>query len=390
MPCQAGSNEGQLASFSEISTGSIGHSIASYASVFSRDDRLVARGSNDGSSRVWDVASGTFVKKFRPGSSLRSGAVKADGITGDELLKFISQDETMRPDGTVDMIDEVKTALDAYATSGLIAGQFDESVGGMQLPTTVARAAMAWFQAANAGTAAYPFLTIANANLIAAANPAARVLGVDFNPSHIANARALALCAQDENGVTKLLHVEVGGLHPLIKGRRMRDFGLLVGEKPSVLDLAREGRLNRFPSGVRTFLVTRHHGANQQPATAALHARLIPPAVALMKPDESLRIRLALVGQRRELIIDQHSPVFAIGHADVTARTEQHDGFTPGIDGGFQRFQEALSVRVFADEFPLTAHHTINAGRQPCASACLRKSRSTNTGSAWCRRCTGR
>ena len=26
--------------------------------------------------------------------------MKADGITGDELLKFISQDETMRPDGT--------------------------------------------------------------------------------------------------------------------------------------------------------------------------------------------------------------------------------------------------------------------------------------------------
>src|SRR5688572_11565320 len=30
----------------------------------------------------------------------RDWAVKPDGITGDELLKFISQDETMRPDGT--------------------------------------------------------------------------------------------------------------------------------------------------------------------------------------------------------------------------------------------------------------------------------------------------
>ena len=37
----------------------------------------------------------------------------------------------------------------------------------MQLPTTVARAAMAWFQAANASTSSYPFLTIANANLLA-------------------------------------------------------------------------------------------------------------------------------------------------------------------------------------------------------------------------------
>lgn len=33
------------------------------------------------------------------------------------------------------------------------------------------------------------------ANLIAAANPAAQVLGVDFNPSHVANARALAKAA---------------------------------------------------------------------------------------------------------------------------------------------------------------------------------------------------
>jgi alkylation response protein AidB-like acyl-CoA dehydrogenase len=73
---------------------------------------------------------------------------------------------TMRADGTVDMVPEVGRALDAYAASGLIAGSFDDRVGGMQLPTTVARAAMAWFQAANAGTAAYPFLTIANANLI--------------------------------------------------------------------------------------------------------------------------------------------------------------------------------------------------------------------------------
>ncbi|ANS31868.1 acyl CoA dehydrogenase (plasmid) [Rhodococcus opacus] len=81
--------------------------------------------------------------------------------------KADANEPTMRPDGTVEMIPEVKKALEVYASAGLIAGQFDENVGGMQLPTTVARAAMAWFQAANAATAAYPFLTIANANLIA-------------------------------------------------------------------------------------------------------------------------------------------------------------------------------------------------------------------------------
>ena len=78
-----------------------------------------------------------------------------------------ANEPTMGSDGTVEMIPEVKKALEVYASAGLMAGQFDERVGGMQLPTTVARAAMVWLQAANAGTAAYPSLTMANASLIA-------------------------------------------------------------------------------------------------------------------------------------------------------------------------------------------------------------------------------
>ncbi|OAK51124.1 acyl-CoA dehydrogenase [Rhodococcoides kyotonense] len=89
--------------------------------------------------------------------------------------KSDAQEPRMRPDGSVEMIDDVKTALDAYSAAGLIASQFDESVGGMQLPTTVARAAMAWFQAANASTASYPFLTVANANLIATYGTASQI-----------------------------------------------------------------------------------------------------------------------------------------------------------------------------------------------------------------------
>lgn len=74
---------------------------------------------------------------------------------------------TMRPDGTVEMIHDVKDALDIYSAAGLLAGEFDNDLGGMQLPTTIARAAMAWFQAANASTSSYPLLTIASANLLA-------------------------------------------------------------------------------------------------------------------------------------------------------------------------------------------------------------------------------
>lgn len=82
--------------------------------------------------------------------------------------KSDANEPTMRPDGTVELIPEVKEALDLFGRAGLTAGQFDDSLGGMQLPTVVARASFAWFQAANASTSSYAFLTIGNANLIVA------------------------------------------------------------------------------------------------------------------------------------------------------------------------------------------------------------------------------
>ena len=44
------------------------------------------------------------------------------------------------PDGKVVLIDEIKHALDTFSEAGLLAGSFDEAVGGMQLPTVVAQA----------------------------------------------------------------------------------------------------------------------------------------------------------------------------------------------------------------------------------------------------------
>ena len=68
----------------------------------------------------------------------------------------------------VHTIPQVKAALDVFAQTGLLAASMDESIGGMQLPHAVAAACFAWFQAANIGTAAYPFLTLGNANLLLA------------------------------------------------------------------------------------------------------------------------------------------------------------------------------------------------------------------------------
>ncbi|MEU2876214.1 acyl-CoA dehydrogenase [Streptomyces sp. NPDC007070] len=77
--------------------------------------------------------------------------------------------EEPRFDGTrVHIIPEVGKALRVFADAGLIGGAMDAEVGGMQLPGVVADACFAWFQAANVGTAAYPFLTIGNANLLLA------------------------------------------------------------------------------------------------------------------------------------------------------------------------------------------------------------------------------
>jgi alkylation response protein AidB-like acyl-CoA dehydrogenase len=68
----------------------------------------------------------------------------------------------------VHLIPEVRKALDVLAQTGLIGSSMDDEVGGMQLPHLVSTACFAWFQAANPGTWAYPFLTIAAANLLRA------------------------------------------------------------------------------------------------------------------------------------------------------------------------------------------------------------------------------
>ena len=68
----------------------------------------------------------------------------------------------------VHLIPEIKTAIDAFSHAGLIAAQHDYALDGMQLPTTIANACMAYFMGANVATAGYVFLTIGNANLLLA------------------------------------------------------------------------------------------------------------------------------------------------------------------------------------------------------------------------------
>ncbi|HZF98844.1 MAG TPA: acyl-CoA dehydrogenase family protein, partial [Pseudoxanthomonas sp.] len=75
----------------------------------------------------------------------------------------------------VTLIDEVRPALQAFADAGLMAGSQDYALGGMQLPTVVEKAALAYLYAANVGTSAYPLLTMGNANLLLAHGSEAQI-----------------------------------------------------------------------------------------------------------------------------------------------------------------------------------------------------------------------
>ncbi|MGO9429334.1 acyl-CoA dehydrogenase [Rhodoblastus sp.] len=68
--------------------------------------------------------------------------------------------------GRVHMIPETKAAWDAFAEAGFLSAHWDADEGGLQMPEVVLRVAMAWFQAANAGSSGYTFLTMGAANLL--------------------------------------------------------------------------------------------------------------------------------------------------------------------------------------------------------------------------------
>ena len=75
----------------------------------------------------------------------------------------------------VHMIPEVGEALRAFCDAGFMAASHDAEVGGMQLPIVIEKACMAWFQAANVGTSAYPFLSMGNCNLLLAHGTPAQI-----------------------------------------------------------------------------------------------------------------------------------------------------------------------------------------------------------------------
>jgi len=76
------------------------------------------------------------------------------------------ENEPRYENGEAILIPEVKPAVDAFLAAGFLNAARSFEAGGMQLPTLLSQACFAHFQAANAGSTAYPFLTMGAANLI--------------------------------------------------------------------------------------------------------------------------------------------------------------------------------------------------------------------------------
>ena len=95
---------------------------------------------------------------------------QAAKIAEDEFLPHATKLDENEPifDGErVEIIPEVKQALDTFVEAGFMGASADFEFGGMQLPWTVLQACNAYFNAANISTTAYPFITVAASNLLA-------------------------------------------------------------------------------------------------------------------------------------------------------------------------------------------------------------------------------
>ncbi|MBK5538633.1 acyl-CoA dehydrogenase [Pseudomonas sp. TH05] len=76
------------------------------------------------------------------------------------------ENEPRYENGAAILIPDVKPAVDAFLEAGFLNAARSFEAGGMQLPTLLSQACFAHFQAANAASTSYPFLTMGAANLI--------------------------------------------------------------------------------------------------------------------------------------------------------------------------------------------------------------------------------
>ncbi|RBP52719.1 acyl-CoA dehydrogenase [Arenicella xantha] len=79
---------------------------------------------------------------------------------------FLDENEPQFVDGKVEIIPQVKEAIDAYKEAGLFLTGYDADLGGMQLPWMVHQALNGVFVTANTSVSNYAFLTQGVANML--------------------------------------------------------------------------------------------------------------------------------------------------------------------------------------------------------------------------------
>ncbi len=122
---------------------------------------------------VFDVESGLTRERYSDHNreTIDAALDVAETIAEKYFLPFRQKIDTNQPtfDGEkVQMIPEIKQALDAVIEAGLASPGADYEMGGMQLPPLATSAVFAYLNAAGSTTMGYIGLTSANANLIEA------------------------------------------------------------------------------------------------------------------------------------------------------------------------------------------------------------------------------
>lgn len=98
-------------------------------------------------------------------ASLRTARTVAEKYFADHYVKG-DKNEPVLENGEVKMIAETKVAWQEFTGAGFLAAHQDYEEGGMQMPEVLVRTIMAYINAANIGTAAYPFIAIGVTNLL--------------------------------------------------------------------------------------------------------------------------------------------------------------------------------------------------------------------------------
>ena len=100
-------------------------------------------------------------------ATLNTAKSVAERYFANHAAKADTQEPTF--DGeSVHLIPETKAAWDAFVEAGFLAAHEDYEEGGAQLPEVIFRVIMSYTNAANIGTAAYPFVSVGVINLIRA------------------------------------------------------------------------------------------------------------------------------------------------------------------------------------------------------------------------------